>query len=151
MSQENVDIVRRAYEVNNLIGRTTVEFLDPEKVVPDFWAHLAPDVELHERHELPDTRVYRGRTEAKEFFRKTQEVFSEIRWEPQEFMDLGHAVVVETRVFATGRGSEVPAEFGETDVFWFSDGMIVRVQGFATKAEALEAVELSEQDAHADS
>jgi hypothetical protein len=29
--------------------------------------------------------------------------------------------------------------------------MIVRLQGFASKAEALEAVGLSEQDAHADS
>jgi len=27
----------------------------------------------------------------------------------------------------------------ETDVFWFRDGMIVRLQGFRTKAEALEA------------
>jgi ketosteroid isomerase-like protein len=105
MSQENVEIVRRAYEANNLIGRTSAEFLDPEELVPDFWARLAPHVELHERHELPDARVYRGRAEAKQFFRKTQEVFSEIRWEPQELIDLGHAVVVETRVFATGRGS----------------------------------------------
>jgi ketosteroid isomerase-like protein len=144
MSQENVEIVRRAYDANNLIGRTSGEFLDPEKVVPDFWAHLAPDVELHERHELPDARVYRGRAEAKEFFRKTQDVFSEIRWEPQEFIDLGHAVVVDTRVFATGRGSEVPTEFAETDVFWFTDGMIHRLQGFATKADALKAAGLPE-------
>jgi ketosteroid isomerase-like protein len=144
MSQENVEIVRRAYEANNLIGRTSAEFLDPEEVVPDFWDRLAPDVELHERHELPDARVYRGRAEAREFFRKTQEVFSEIRWEPREFIDLGHAVVVETRVFATGRGSEVPTEFAETDVFWFSDGLIIRLQGFATKAEALRVAGLSE-------
>jgi hypothetical protein len=147
MSQENVEMVRRAYEANNLVGRTSAEFLDPEEVAPDFWAHLAPDIELYERRELPDTRVYRGPAEAKEFFRKTQDVFSEIRWEPQEFTDLGHAVLVETRVFATGRGSDVPTEFAETDVFWFRDGM-VRLQGFATKAEALR---LLEQDAHADS
>ena len=144
MSQEQVEIVRRAYEANNLIGRTSAEFLDPEKVVPDFWARLAPDVELHERHELPDAKVYRGRAEAKEFFRKTQEVFSEIRWEPREFIDAGHAVVVETRVFATGRGSDVPTEFAETDVFWFRDGMIRRLQGFANKADALAAVVPSE-------
>ena len=144
MSQENVEIVRRVYEANNLVGRTSREFLDPEEVGPDFRAHLEPDVELHERHQLPDAKVYRGRAEAKEFFRKTQEVFSEIRWEPQEFIDLGHAIVVETRVFATGRGSEVPTEFAETDVFWFSDGMILRLQGFATKEDALEAAGLPE-------
>ena len=151
MSQENVEIVRRSYEANNLLGRTTTEFLDPEEVVPEFWARLAPVCELHERRELPDARVYRGPAAAKEFFRKTQDLFSEIRWEPREFIDLGHAVVVETSVFATGRGSDVPIEFAETDVFWFRDGMIVRLQGIASKAEALEAVGLSEQDAHADS
>ena len=86
MSQENVEIVRRSYEANNFIGRTSTEFLD-----------------------------------------------------------LGHAVLVETSVFATGRGSDVPIEFAETDVFWFRDGMIVRLQGFATNAEALEAVGLSER------
>jgi hypothetical protein len=92
MSQENVQIVRRGYEANNLIGRTGHEFLDPEEVAPDFWARLAPDFELHDRQELPDRKIYRGPDEAKEFFRKTQEVFAEIRWEPQEFIDLGHAV-----------------------------------------------------------
>ena len=39
---------------------------------------------------------------------------------------------------AVGRGSEVRIEMDETDVFWFRDGMIVRLQGFGTK-EALEA------------
>jgi ketosteroid isomerase-like protein len=144
MSQENVEIVRRSYEANNLVGRTSLEFLDPEEVAPDFWACLAPDVELHDRSELPDARVYRGRAAAKEFFRKTQEAFAEIRWEPLEFVDLGHAVVVEAKVIATGRGSDVRTELDETDVFWFRDGMIVRLQGFATKAEALEAAGLSE-------
>ena len=96
------------------------------------------------RSELPDAKVYRGPDEAKEFWRKTQQVFAEIRWEPLEFMDLGDAVVVETRVVALGRGSEVPIEMDETDVFWFREGMIVRLQGFATKTEALEAAVLSE-------
>ena len=89
MSQENVEIVRRAYEVNNSLGTTGSEFVDPEKVAPDFWVQLAPDVELRERTELPDAKAYRGRDEVKEFWRKTQEVFAEVRWEPQEFIDLG--------------------------------------------------------------
>jgi hypothetical protein len=54
-------------------------------------------------------------------------------------------------VVATGRGSEAPTELAETEVFWFRDGMIVRLQGFATKEQALEAARASERDAHADS
>jgi ketosteroid isomerase-like protein len=139
MSQENVDLVRRAYEAFNAIGRTEGKFVDLEEIVPDFWARLAPDFEFHERAELPDAEVFRGPEEAKEFWRKTQQVFAEARWEPQEFIDLGHAVVVVTIVHAVGRGSEVWTEMPETDVFWFRDGMIVRLQGFATREEALEA------------
>jgi ketosteroid isomerase-like protein len=142
MSEENVEIVRQFYEVSFV--RNLPETTDPEEVAPQFWAHLAPDFELHERPELPDARVYRGPEEAKEFFRKTQQVFAEARWDPQEFIDLGHAVVVVAKVVAVGRGSDVRTEMDETDVFWFRDGMIVRIRGFATKEEALEAAGLSE-------
>lgn len=144
MSQENLEVVRRNYEIANSIGRTGADFVDPEEVAPDFWARLDPDFELHERSELPDAKVYRGPDAAKEFWRKTQQVFAEIRWEPREFTDLGHAVVVDTKVVAVGRGSDVPIEMDETDVFWFRDEMIMRVQGFATRAEALDALKTQE-------
>jgi ketosteroid isomerase-like protein len=140
MSQENVELVRRTYEVINSIGRTGHGFIDPADVAPDLWERLAPDFELHDRPDLPDAKVYRGREESKEFWRKTQELFAELHWEPREFIDLGHAVAVETRIVALGRGSEVRIEADETDVFWFREGLIVRLQGFPTKAEALEAV-----------
>ena len=144
MSRENVDLLRRNYEIVNSIGRTGTEFVDLEEVVPDFWAPLAPDFELHQRADLPDATVYRGPEGAKEFWRRAQQVFVELRWEPRKFIDLGHAVVVEARVVAVGRGSEVRTEMDETHVFWFRDRMIVRMQVFATKPQALEAVGLGE-------
>ena len=144
MSQENVEIVRRTYDVINHLGETGRAFVDLEEVAPELWTRLAPEFELHERPDLPDTKVYRGREESKEFWRKTQELFVRIRWEPLEFTDLGHAVVVETRIAATGRGSDVRTELDETDVFWLRDGLIVRLQGFPTKEQALEAAGLQE-------
>jgi ketosteroid isomerase-like protein len=141
VSEENVSVVRRNYELINAVGRTGDEFVDPEEFAPDLWADLAPDFELHGRPDVPDAKVYRGRDQAKEFFRMLQEVWAELRWEPLEFTDLGDAVVVETRLSAVGRGSDLRIEADETDVFWFRDGRIVRLQGFATKAEALAAVE----------
>jgi hypothetical protein len=60
MSQENVEVVRRNYEVLNSIGGTGPGFVDPEEVAPDLWARLAPAFELHERSELPDAKVYWG-------------------------------------------------------------------------------------------
>jgi hypothetical protein len=143
MSEENVDLVRRNYEVINSLGRTE-GFVDPEEIAPDFWGRLDPDVELHERPELPDAKVYRGPAEVKEFWRKTQEVWAEVHWHPLEFVDLGHAVVAVTKITAVGRGSDVPAELDETDVFWFRNGMVTRMKGYATKEQALEAGEPSE-------
>jgi hypothetical protein len=143
MSEENLELVRRNYEVINSLGRTE-GFVDPEEIAPDVWGRLDPDVELHERPELPDAKVYRGPAEVKEFWRKTQEVFAEVHWHPLEFVDLGHAVVAVTKITAVGRGSDVPAELDETDVFWFRNGLITRMKGYATKEEALEAAESSE-------
>ncbi len=139
MSEENLALVRRNYEVINSIERTGEEFVDPEEVAPDLWASLTADFELRGRPDVPDAQVYRGREASKEFWRMLQDVWAELRWEPLEFHDLGGAVVVETRIVAVGRGSDVPIEAAETDVFCFRDGQIARVQGFATKNEALEA------------
>jgi ketosteroid isomerase-like protein len=145
MSQENVEIVRRNFEVVNSIGTTSSsKFVDPEDLAPDLWARLAPDFELHQRRDVPDAKVFRGRDESKEFWRMIQQVFAEIRWEPTEIIDLGEAVVVTSRIVATGRGSEAPVELDEVDVFWFRDGMLTRLQAFSTKDEALEAARLSE-------
>jgi ketosteroid isomerase-like protein len=144
MSEENVEIVRRTYEVMNSIGRTGEDFVDPEKLAPDLWAKLAQDFEVHGRPDVPDAKTYRGRESTKEFWRMLQEVWAEVRWDPLEFTDLGHAVVVEVRLVAQGRGSDLRLEADETDVFWFRDGMIERLQGFPTKADALEAAGLSE-------
>jgi ketosteroid isomerase-like protein len=143
VSEENLALVRRNYEVINAVGRTGDEFVDPEVLAPDLWASLAPDFELHGRPDVPDAKVYRGRDEAKDFFRMLQDVWSELRWEPVEFTEIGDAVVVETRLSAVGRGSDLRIEADETDVFWFRDGQIVKLQGFATKEEARAAVEAS--------
>jgi ketosteroid isomerase-like protein len=141
MSEADIELVRRMYEVFNSVGRTGPELIDPEDLAPDLWARFAPDLELHQRSDLPDPAVFRGRERAKDFFRMIQELFSEVRWEPREMIDLGHAVVADTKLIAVGRGSEVPVETDETDVFWFRDGTIVRVQGFPTREEALAAAE----------
>jgi hypothetical protein len=139
MSEENVALIRQAYELFNAVGRTGEEFVDPESVAPELWARVAPDFELHGRPDVPDSAVYRGRDEAKEFWRMLQEVWAEVRWEPLAITDLGEAVVVETRLVAQGRGSDVRLESDEAQVFWFRDGFLIRLQGFPTKDQALAA------------
>ena len=48
MPPDNVELVRRCYEVINAIGRTTGDFVDPEEIAPDLWARL--DVALGRGH-----------------------------------------------------------------------------------------------------
>jgi ketosteroid isomerase-like protein len=138
MSDDYVALVRQNYEFINTIGRTD-GFVDPQTVAPELWKRVAPDIELHERSDLPDAKVYRGRDETKEFFRKTQELFAEFHWEPLEFIDLGDVIVVVTRLVGVGRGSDVPIEAEETDVFWFREGALVRLAGSPTRDEGLDA------------
>jgi hypothetical protein len=66
--------------------------------------------------------VRRDREATKEFWRMLQETWAEPRWEPREFIDLGHAVVAETRITAVGRGSDVRIEADETDEGGGADG-----------------------------
>src|SRR4051794_14453273 len=94
---------------------------------------------MHGRPDIPDAKVFRGPEATKEFWRQLRDVFSELHWEPREFTEIGDVLVVETRITAVGRGSDVRIEDDETDVFWFRDGQLVRLQGFPTKEQALQA------------
>jgi ketosteroid isomerase-like protein len=139
VSQANVDLMRRWYARLNGLGRIEPDEVDPTKILPELWERIDPAAEFLDRAEVPDARVYRGPEEAKQFFRKTWEIFAEIRWEPLEFIDQKNAVVVVTRVIGVGRESEVPVEMDETDVIWFEGNTIVRVEGFPTREAGLEA------------
>ena len=134
-----METVRRCYEAINSIGRTGEEFVDPEEVSPEMWEAFAPDVVLHGRSDVPDSTTFHGREETKEFWRRLQEVFAEVSWEPEEFTDLGDVVVVDAKLSVLGRGSDVPIVSDESDVFWFRDGMVSALQAFPTHEQAMAA------------
>ena len=135
---DRVDLLRRTYDTNKG-GADDLADRGPEIVNPELWKVVDPAFELHERSDLPDAKVYRGREAAAEFFRKTAELFSEVRWEPREFIELGDAVVVETKLVGVGKGSEVPIEGDEFHVWQFRDDKVISLRGFPTREEALAA------------
>ncbi len=144
VSEENVEFVRQAFERFNELADQGVEEFDPERDAPRLWERIAPDFELHERPDLPDAKVYHGREEAKEFWRKTWEIFSTIHWQTSEIVDGGEVVVAVNKVVGIGRGSEVEVEMDESDVFWFRGRQLVRLQGFASREQALSAAGLGD-------
>jgi ketosteroid isomerase-like protein len=101
----------------------------------DFTA-VDPDVELHDRPDVPDRRVWQGVDGVRAFFDKTAESFDPIRWEPREFIAAGRHVVARAHVVAYGASSGTPIEVDEAQLWTFRDGLLVRLQAFPTIEEA---------------
>jgi ketosteroid isomerase-like protein len=132
MSQENVEIVRRASEA--------FERGD----LPAALAALDPNLVVHRAPPLPDARTYHGHAGMAQAFVDWTEGFSDLVITTEEFIDAGDKVI--TRVRAKGRGaSSGVAVDGE---FWFVyavDGAkIRRLDLFNQRGVALEAAGLSE-------
>ena len=135
MSQENVEVIRRGMDVINE-GRlqAVLEFIDE---------FVDPDMELRTAGHLPDVGRGRGREAAKAMWAEIMGTF-EWRFETEEIIDAGDAVIVVTRQIARGRGSGAEATNRVVMVFGFRDGRVTSVDAYKTKSEALEAAGLSE-------
>jgi hypothetical protein len=138
MSQETVEIVRRSLEHVDRTGEPLWEVLDPGiEWIIDPTGLLAGN--------------YRGHEGVKEFFARLRESFDEQHVEIDDLIDVGDSVVVLCRVRNRGRSSRMMVEQPVGWVYQVHKGRIVRGRVYFRPAEALEAVGLSEQDAHADS
>jgi ketosteroid isomerase-like protein len=138
MSEENVEVVRHTYDA----------FLRSD------WNSMSelidPDVEfLGTVGGLEEGRVARGAQEFREIVEQEDlEAWDERRFEPEDFLDAGDCVVVLQREYRRGRASGVDIETDTAVVFEVRAGRVVSIQGYMDPAAALEAVGLSEQDAH---
>lgn len=142
MSADNVELMRRAYEHFNAIGRTDPETIVAEGVEAELWARFDPEFELQQPEYLPDASVFHGTDGFREFLRTIADIWVEVRWEPKEFIDAGDAVVVATRLVGLARRGEAPFETDETTVWWFREGRIARAQVFRDHDQALVAAGL---------
>ena len=143
MSQENVEIVRAVFEAWNA-G-------DMEALLAD----VHPELVYHPRADEPDPSPHVGRDAFERLVRGFVDSFSEITFEVLEVIDAGDHVIASTvlHVVLRGQGSASGAGVSDAYVFVYKlrDGLVVEGWEYRTKEEALEAVGLSEQDAHADS
>jgi ketosteroid isomerase-like protein len=139
MSQENVKLARRAIEAWNRDGPQAAE------------QYAAQDFEYHDPAALPDAKVIRGREAVTAHFAANDAAVA-MRFTIKQALQAGEdAVVLLMEVEAHGTGSEIAMSGPFAQVLEFRDGEIRRTRSFLTWAEALEAVGLTEQDAHADS
>ena len=134
MSQENLEVVQRAFEMADRDGlEGIIKFIDMA------WA---PDGEMRAGR-LPDAGPARGPEAVKNWWRQLFEEI-DLRVEPEEYIDAGDAIVIVARQIARGHASGAEVEQRLTWVCGLRAGKVTYVDVFRTKAEALEAVGLRE-------
>jgi ketosteroid isomerase-like protein len=142
MSQENVETVKRAVAAVN--ARDIDRYLDC----------CTEDIELRIVAMATIGGVYSGQAEIQRFWADISDTVPDFRIEIERLEPIAvDQVLALTRISATGRASGISVfdDSPAANVYDFADGKIRRVRIFRDRQEALGAVGLSEQDAHADS
>jgi ketosteroid isomerase-like protein len=146
MSQENVEVVRAMLEA---MGPET----ERDDLLEEFFD---PEIEWHDTPNFPSAGVYVGRDAFGRHAAEFEDAWADWGIEIEDIRAAGDRVVARIRYRGVGKQSGAPITGGlETPatgaVFELREGRILRVVQFVRYEEALEAVGLSEQDAHADS
>jgi ketosteroid isomerase-like protein len=131
VSQENVDLARRSWELAS-------QGADDEVA-----RYLAPDVEWHHNIGLgtPMEGTYHGRDEVLAFVRALRESFGTLRFEVEEVRELSSGEVLSFgQVHAEGRGSGATATTPFGAVTEIRNGLAVRQRFWLDREAALEAV-----------
>ncbi len=137
MSQENVEVVRAAFDAFNREG---VEAFASRLFSPEFVFDAS-------RAGIPGVGVYRGSDQVGAFFEKDwfgAFPFEEWEVEVEELIDRGDRVIVMSRQRGRGASSGVAAELELGNIFTLRDGEIVRVELYSDREKALEAAGLPE-------
>jgi ketosteroid isomerase-like protein len=132
MSQENVDLVRRALEAFPRGVEEMLSFVDPEG---EFHSAIVGGAEGN---------IYRGHDGFRRWYADSFESFEELRNEWSEFRDLGDRILVFGHVKARGRESGVELDSPMGWVFTVRHGKLVKAEGFLSRGNALEAAGLEE-------
>jgi ketosteroid isomerase-like protein len=142
MSQENIDVIRRAFAVANA-G-------DTEAMEPTAGERYHPDAEARDLQPAPGApEVMRGREAIVAVWKQWLDALDHWRIEVHQFIDADPWVVCDVQWHATGKGSGISIDWRVAEAHRFRDGKIAcSLFGFADVAAALEAIELSELDPH---
>jgi ketosteroid isomerase-like protein len=130
MSQENVAVIRAIYD-GWLADDPGYQRFDPE-------------ITMIESKALPGAVEAYGIDSVRRYMESFRRYWEKIRFEPQEYIDAGDRVVVIARLVGRGKSSGIPVERTWSYVWTLRDGRALRMDGFANRAQALQAAGLSE-------
>jgi ketosteroid isomerase-like protein len=132
MSQENVETVKRLF--------AAAARGDVERVI----ATATPDGVIDASRRILGGRSYTGHQGIRDYFTMLAEAWSDVRTEPEDFIDAGDSVVVPVRVVNTGRTSGLLVNARAAWVAQLREGKVARMTVYQSRVEALEAVGLSD-------
>jgi len=121
MSQENVEIVRRFLSV------------DVDAALP----YADPGIVWNPIEELPT----QGHDAVRSSLAHWKAEWDDYEVMPEEFVDVGDRVVVTVRLRGRGRGSGVEIDARFYDLYTLRHGLIVRMDQFTERSEALAAAQ----------
>jgi uncharacterized protein len=132
VSRENVSIVRRVYDSLD----------DPDESVLALWH---PDVEFDVSRDVWGPLVggghYRGLEGVRRWMLDLYSAWERMDLDCEELIDAGDRVVAVLRVHGRGRLSGIEVDYRPAGIWTMRDGRVVRVVWFASREQALEAVE----------
>ena len=129
MSQENVEIVRRAYEALNA-GH------------PDY-SIFHPALIYHPRADERDPSAHVGRDAFERLLDGFLESFRDLRFDVLKAIDAGDRVIASTMMHRRGAASGASVEDAYVNVYRLRDGLVVEGWEYRTEPEALKAAGLS--------
>jgi len=132
VSRDNVELMREGLEA---FERDGVEAL-LDYIHPEFEVTTPPSLSVE-----PDT--YRGHDGVRRYFDSFYEVMDEVRFVPEEFIEVGDRVVIPLQVVARGRETGIEATQRVFQVWSARDGKAIRVEIFPTREEAIAAAQRS--------
>jgi ketosteroid isomerase-like protein len=138
MSQENVEIVRRWNDAYNRRDfETLIELTDPDFEFKSLF--------------LAIESVFRGYDGLRAYFKAIEDAYDRFEIPGERYFDAGAAVLVECQIKWRGKGSGAQGATPVAVAAWIKTGRVFHLESYTDLNEGLEAVGLSEQDAHADS
>jgi ketosteroid isomerase-like protein len=137
MSQENVELVRQAFEAFNRTFR---------EGTPDLYRLLDPEVEWFPMSSLLEGTSYYGHDGVRQWMEDMKRDWASFETRPDRYLDLGDdRVLIEGTWRARGRGGDVLLDFPQaTWLVRIGDEGICLVRTFTDREQALEAAGLQE-------
>jgi ketosteroid isomerase-like protein len=138
MSHENLEIVHQAVEAFNRHDAEAMQAL------------CTPDVEVLPLRAALEGTAYRGPNAAARFMADSDESWENARLDIEEVREVGESLLARGRLRGRGRTSGADVDATLAVVIRIQARKVASMRTYTNSAEALEALGLPEQDAHAD-